>query len=76
MTRYQSEETRRPFMCASSKMVIKKAGRMRVYACTLVDDDEDYDLGGSLAEATGQQIRMQHQRCYSCFRFGSSCSEM
>ncbi len=76
MTRYQNEITRRRFMCASSKMVIKKAGRMRVYACTLVDDDEDYDLGGSLAESTGQQIRMRHQRCYSCFRFGSSCSEM
>jgi len=76
MTRYQSAATRRQFMCALSKMVIKKAGRMRVYACTLVDDDEDYDLGGSLAEATGQQIRMRHQRCYSCFRFGSSCSEM
>jgi len=76
MTRYQDENTRRRFMCASSKMVIRKAGRMRVYACTLVDDDEDYDLGGSLTESTGQQIRMRHQRCYSCFRFGSSCSEM
>jgi len=76
MTRYQNENTRRRFMCASSKMVIRKAGRMRVYACTLVDDDEDYDLGGSLAESTGLQIRMRHQRCYSCFRFGSSCSEM
>ena len=76
MTRYQNEETRRRFMCASSKMIIKKAGRMRVYACTLVDDDEDYDLGGSLAEAAGQQIRMRHHRCYSCFRFGASCSEI
>ena len=76
MTRYHSEESRRQFMCASSKMVIKKAGRMRVYACTLVDDDEDYDLGGSLAEATGRQIRMRHHRCYSCFKFGSSCSEL
>jgi len=76
MTRYQTEATRREFMCAFSKMVIKKAGRMQVYACTLVDDDEDYDLGDSLADATGQQIRMRHHRCYSCFKFGSSCSEM
>lgn len=76
MTRYQNEETRRQFMCAFSKMVIKKAGRMQVYACTLVDDDDDYNMGSSLAESIGQQIRMRHQRCYSCFRFGSSCSEM
>jgi MoaA/NifB/PqqE/SkfB family radical SAM enzyme len=75
MTRYQNEETRRAFMCAFSKMVIKKNGRMRVYACTLVDDDSNYDLGASLAEALGQRIRMRHHRCYSCFAFGSSCSE-
>ncbi len=76
MKRYQTEESRRRFMCAFSKMVIKKAGRMQVYACTLVDDDEGYDLGSSLAESNGQQIRLKHQRCYSCFKFGSSCSEM
>ncbi|MAF84720.1 MAG: radical SAM protein [Chromatiales bacterium] len=76
MTRYQNETTRRQFMCAFSKMVVKKAGRMQVYACTLVDDDDDYSLGNSLAESNGQQIRMQHQRCYSCFKFGSSCSEI
>jgi len=76
MTRYQTEESRRRFMCAFSKMVIKKAGQMQVYACTLVDDDELYNLGSSLAESTRQQIRMRHHRCYSCFKFGSSCSEM
>ena len=76
MTRHQTEESRRQFMCAFSKMVIKKAGRMRVYACTLVDDDPDYDLGGSLAEALGQRIRLRHHRCYQCFAYGSSCSEL
>ena len=57
-------------------MVVKKDGRMRVYACTLVDDDEDYDLGGSLAESMSAEIRLRHQRCYSCFKFGASCSEL
>lgn len=76
MTRYQTEESRRNFMCAFSKMVIKKDGEMRVYACTLVDDDADYDLGESLAVAQGQRIRMRHHRCYTCFAFGSSCSEL
>lgn len=76
MTQFQTEETRRAFMCAFSKMVIKRKGQMRVYACTLVDDDPAYDLGGSLAEAQGQRIRMGHHRCYTCFAFGASCSEL
>lgn len=76
MTRYQTENTRREFMCAFSKMVIKKAGRMRVYACTLVDDDPSYDISGTLTEAQGKRIEMRHHRCYTCFAFGSSCSEL
>ena len=76
MTTYHTEETRQAFMCSFSKMVIKKHGRMRVYACTLVDDDESYDLGGTLAESLGKRIMMRHHRCYSCFAFGSSCSEI
>ncbi|HEX6999210.1 MAG TPA: radical SAM protein [Gammaproteobacteria bacterium] len=76
MTTYQTEETRRAFMCAFSKMVVKKDGRMRVYACTLVDDDPSYDLGGTLAETLGKRVLLHHHRCYSCFKFGSSCSEL
>jgi sulfatase maturation enzyme AslB (radical SAM superfamily) len=76
MTTYQTEDTRRAFMCAFSKMIVKKDGRMRVYACTLVDDDPDYDLGGTLAESLPKRITLQHHRCYSCFAYGSSCSEI
>jgi len=76
MTRYQTEDTRRAFMCAFSKMVVKQDGRMRVYACTLVDDDPAYDLGGSLKEALSRRIPLAHHRCYACFRYGSSCSEL
>jgi radical SAM family protein len=76
MTTYQSERTRRAFMCAFSKMVVKKNGRLRVYACTLVDDDPDYDLGGTLAESLSKRIMLRHHRCYSCFACGSSCSEI
>ncbi|MFT5722161.1 MAG: MoaA/NifB/PqqE/SkfB family radical SAM enzyme [Motiliproteus sp.] len=75
MTEFQSQASRAEFMCASSKMLIKQQGRMRVYACTLVDDDPDYDLGGTLHEAMQQRISMKHHRCYSCFAYGSSCSE-
>lgn len=75
MTRYQDEASRRKFMCAFSKMVIRKGGKMRVYACTLVDDDEDYDQGSNLRAALGQRVMLKHHRCYSCFAYGSSCSE-
>ena len=76
MTRYQTENTRREFMCSFSKMVIKKNGRMRIYACTLVDDDDDYDQGGTLTESLSERVMLRHHRCYSCFAYGSSCSEI
>ncbi len=75
MTTYQDEASRRAFMCAFSRMVVKQHGRMRVYACTLVDDDPDYDLGGSLAAALSARVMLRHHRCYTCFAYGSSCSE-
>jgi molybdenum cofactor biosynthesis enzyme MoaA len=75
MTSFQNEASRREFMCAYSKMVVKKGGRMRVYACTLVDDDADYDQGGSLAESLPARVMLRHHRCFSCFKYGASCSE-
>jgi len=75
MTQYQDEESRDQFMCNFSKMIVKKDGQMRVYACTLVDDDSDYDLGGSLKASKNIRIMLKHHRCYSCFAQGASCSE-
>ncbi|MCW8885710.1 MAG: radical SAM protein [Motiliproteus sp.] len=75
MTSYQNEESRRDFMCAFSKMVVKQNDNMRVYACTLVDDDAEYDLGATLRESLQHRISMKHHRCYSCFAYGASCSE-
>lgn len=75
MTQYHTEATRREFMCAYSKMVVKQQGRMRVYACTLVDDDPAYDQGGTLAESLGRRVMLRHHRCFSCFKYGASCSE-
>ena len=76
MTTYQTAEQRQSYMCANSKMVIKKNGEMQVYACTLVDDDEDYYLGNTLRESMEQRVNLKHHRCYSCFAFGASCSEI
>lgn len=76
MTHYQTTESRSHFMCAFSKMVIKINERMKVYACTLVDDDPEYELGNTLTESLEQRISMKHHRCFSCFAYGSSCSEI
>lgn len=75
MTTFQTEASRREFMCAYSKMVVKRGGRMRVYACTLVDDDTDYDQGATLAESLPVRVMLRHHRCFSCFKYGASCSE-
>jgi len=76
MTRYHSTDSRKEFMCAFSRMMVKQNGEMRTYACTLVDDDPDYDLGASLTDSMAERISMKHHRCYSCFAYGSSCSEL
>ena len=76
MADYQTEQSRREFMCAFSRMVVKIDGQTKVYACTLVDDDPDYALGETLTQSLQVPVSMKHHRCYSCFRFGASCSEM
>ncbi len=74
MTTYKNKEERAGFMCSYSKMIVKKNGVASVYACTLVDDDEAYDLGASLKTALGAKVMLRHHRCYSCFSVGTSCS--
>jgi len=76
MTTYHTPESCGQFMCAFSRMVVKQDGRMRVYACTLVDDDPHYDLGSSLAESAKTRVHLEHPRCFACFAGGASCSEL
>ncbi|MEQ8689867.1 MAG: radical SAM protein [Pseudomonadales bacterium] len=75
MTTHHTAQSRADFMCAFSRMVVKKNSRARVYACTLVDDDTDYDLGATLSESLKPRVMLGHHRCYSCFKCGASCSE-
>lgn len=75
MTAYHSAASRSEFMCAYSRMLVKTEAGMRVYACTLVDDDADYDMGGSLKQSLQNEVRLRHHRCFSCFKYGASCSE-
>ena len=75
MTSHMTADQRDMMMCNFSKMIVKQHGRMRVYACTLVDDDPDYALADTLTAARDVRVMMKHHRCYSCFAFGASCSE-
>ena len=75
MTTYQTEESRNKFMCAFSKMIIKKEGQLSILPCTLVDDSKQYEQGNNLAESVNQKVMLHHHRCFSCFKYGSSCSE-
>ncbi len=76
MTNFQTADSRRDFMCAFSRMIVKSNEQVKVYACTLVDDDPDYALAETLTQSLQVPVSMKHHRCYSCFRFGASCSEM
>ncbi|MCB1665629.1 MAG: radical SAM protein [Pseudomonadales bacterium] len=74
MLKYPTPESREHFMCTYTRMLVKRGDSVRVFACTLVDDDPGYDLGGTLAESLQPRIMLRHHRCFACYRFGASCS--
>ncbi len=74
MLKYPTPESRAHFMCTYTRMLVKRGDQVRVFACTLVDDDPDYDLGATLRESLAPRIMFRHPRCFACYRFGASCS--
>jgi sulfatase maturation enzyme AslB (radical SAM superfamily) len=70
---YHTPESCARFMCASSRMAVKKDGRVSLYACTLVDDDPAYDFGQDLQWAMHRPTLLRHKRCFACFSAGVSC---
>lgn len=61
-------------MCRYSRMVVKSKNKIRLYACTLVDDDTRFDVGANVAEAVKKAVPLSHHRCYACYAQGTSCS--
>ena len=64
-------------MCASQRMVVKRKGadRAAVTACTLLAYSPAFELGETLAEATGKPVQLNHAWCASfCILGGGSCS--
>jgi uncharacterized Fe-S cluster-containing radical SAM superfamily protein len=63
-------------MCASSRMVVKHRGASdpSVVACTLLPYDARFELGTTLAEATGE-VSLNHRHCAEfCVLGGAACS--
>ncbi|HUD51450.1 radical SAM protein [Parvibaculum sp.] len=63
-------------MCATSRMVVKRKGAEapRVVACTLLPDEPQFDLGGTLA-ASFAPVKLNHRHCAKfCVLGGGSCS--
>jgi uncharacterized Fe-S cluster-containing radical SAM superfamily protein len=65
----------REVMCASARMVVKRKGAEApaVLACTLLPYDAQFELGATLAEASGP-VALNHTYCASfCVLGGASC---
>ena len=63
-------------MCATSRMVVKRKGAPApsVLACTLLAYDPRFELGRTLADASGP-ISLNHPHCARfCVLGGGSCS--
>ena len=63
-------------MCASSRMVVKRKGAAHpvVLACTLLPYDARFELGRTLAEASGA-VPLNHPHCAKfCVLGGGACS--
>ncbi|MEM6532823.1 MAG: radical SAM protein [Myxococcota bacterium] len=63
-------------MCSSSRMVVKRKGAERpvVVSCTLLAYEKRFEMGETLAEASGA-VSLNHRWCATfCVLGGSSCS--
>ena len=63
-------------MCASARMVVKRKGsdHPAVLACTLLPYDERFELGATLADASGA-VPLNHPHCAKfCVLGGGACS--
>lgn len=75
MTTHCTSADRSAFMCSSIKMVAVKNGKPGIFACTLVDNDDDYNFGENLELAMNYRVMLKHKRCFTCFSSGVTCSE-
>ena len=63
-------------MCASTRMLVKRRGaeRLAYIACTLLPYDPQFEMGGTLAEAS-RPVALNHPHCAKfCVLGGAACS--
>ena len=63
-------------MCANSRMILRRKGSSgpSVVPCTLLADDPQFDLGGTLTEAS-RRVSLNHPNCSRfCILGGGSCT--
>jgi len=70
-----TEQASSKLMCASSRMLLKRDGQLRVYACSFTDDDTQFDFGSDLQQAVATTTNLQHHRCLQCVKYAASYSE-
>jgi molybdenum cofactor biosynthesis enzyme MoaA len=59
-----------PPLCSRGRMLMRREGRLKLTACTLVDDEPAFDGPPDLAEALAAPINPVHRRCSLCLGGG------
>ncbi|RMG64879.1 MAG: radical SAM protein [Calditrichaeota bacterium] len=72
---YVSEEMMQGYdasnlICANSRIATSKG----VYVCPILIEARDAWLGNTLSESAAVGYRLRHQACFTCYMFGSICS--
>ncbi len=63
------------YQCHYSRCVQKINGKLRIYPCPIIYNDENYDLGATLEESF-QRIYMTHHACVQfCYKAGGKCGD-
>ncbi len=57
-------------LCSKSRIVTDRG----VFVCPILIEKEDARLGGDVAAAAASAFALRHQACYSCWLWGSICS--
>jgi organic radical activating enzyme len=56
--------------CTRSRMLLKRAGELRIAPCPLVDDDPTFDSPADLTAALACPTAPRHRRCQTCLTQG------
>jgi len=76
ITRYKTPEIVSQWMCTYTRQVVKKPEGMRVIACTVTNDNPNFDYGPSLKQSLERKTYLAHHRCFTmCFAGNASCSK-